>query len=159
MKFESPLVIGLGDALLKYPELLGDYDRRERLLPQQPYVAVHLGASTANKIPPDPHLLLEKLLWANVHFVLVGTEAHDLPPNLRLHIDVVKRARKFIGTMSAFNCVAQIMEIPSFVLVNRSIKEPLIERYMQANLSVVEPWNTGRPIGQVYQDAVDWAKL
>jgi hypothetical protein len=71
----------------------------------------------------------------------------------------VKRARKFIGTMSAFNCVAQIMEIPSFVLVNRSIKEPLIERYMQANLSVVEPWNTGRPIGQVYQDAVDWAKL
>ena len=55
MRFKSQIVIGRGDALLKYPELLDDYD--PSLLPQQPYVAVHLDASTPDKVPPNSHTL------------------------------------------------------------------------------------------------------
>jgi len=102
--------------------------------------------------------LLEGLLHAGVHFVKVGNEADDLPTSLRLHIDVVKRASKFIGTLSMFNCVAQLMEIPSFVLVNRSIKEPLIYNYMLQNSAWIAPWNVGAPVEEVYRTAVEWAK-
>jgi hypothetical protein len=164
MRIESPVVIGRGDVLLKYPELLDDYD--PNLLPPQPYVAVHLHASHPSKIPPKEHILIEKLLAAGVRFVEVGNDVNSRPPMiLRLHIDVVKRARKFIGTLSVFNVVAQIMEIPSFVLVDRSKAEPLVYRYMQANSAIVRAWNNCPPFGhfvpveKIYQEAVEWAKI
>ena len=159
MRIESPLVLGRGDALLKYPELLDDYD--PSLLPPQPYVAVHLFASHPNKSPPMWGLLIQGLRDAGVSAVYVGSEiwvGTELPPILRLHIDVVKRARKFIGTLSVFNAVAQIMEIPSFVLVNRALQEPLIYRYMYQNGAVIAPWNVGKPIEAIYQEAIEWAK-
>jgi hypothetical protein len=143
--------------LLKYPELIDDYD--PSLLPAQPYVAVHLGASTPNKIPPNPSVLTRGLLLAGVHFVLVGNEARDLPPILRLHIDVVKRARKFIGTLSVFNCVAQIKKIPSLVLVNRAVKDPSIYALMHANNAKIIEWNNGSySHAQIYHYAVEWAQ-
>lgn len=151
------MVIGCGDALLKYPELLDDYD--PALLPPTPYVAVHLFASHPHKQPPQPGLLLAGLRAAGVRTVLVGSETQDdLPPILRLHIDVVKRARKFIGTLSVFNVVAQLKEIPAFVLVNRSLQEPLIYQYMAHNRSLVRPWNVGQAIEEIYREAVAWAK-
>ena len=150
--------VGRGDALLKYPELLDDYD--PALLPPQPYVAVHLFGSQPTKIPPKWGLLLKGLRDAKVRTILVGSETEDdLPPIFRLHIDVVKRARKFIGALSVFNAVAQIMEIPSFVLVNRSLHEPLIYQYMRANHAIVRPWNDGtRSVEAIYQEAVEWAQ-
>ncbi len=158
MRINSPVVIGRGDVLLKYPELIDDYD--PALLPPQPYVAVHLHASHPNKQPPTPNLLRNRLIAAGVPYVEVGDEAQELPPILRLHIDVVKRARKFIGTLSVFNVVAQIMEIPSFVLVNRALAEPLIYRYMYQNTAIIEAWNDGhKPVEQIYEDAVAWAAL
>ena len=157
MRINSLVVIGRGDVLLKYPELLDDYD--PALLPPQPYVAVHLHASHPNKQPPTPNLLRNRLIAAGVQYVEVGDEAQELPPILRLHIDVVKRARKFIGTLSVFNVVAQIERVPSFVLVNRSIKEPTIYGLMQHNLALIEPWNVGRPIEEIYRDAIAWAQL
>ena len=157
MRIESPVVIGRGDVLLKYPELLDDYD--PSLLPPQPYIAVHLHASHPDKQPPNPNLLRNGLIAAGVHYVELGDEAQELPPILRLHIDVVKRARKFIGTLSVFNVVAQIMEIPSFVLVDRSKSEPLIYSYMAANRAIVAPWNSRWSIEQIYKGAVEWAKV
>ena len=157
MRLNSPVVLGRGDVLLKFPELLDEYD--PALLPPQPYVAVHMFGCTNARVLPKFGLLLAGLLQAKVRFVLVGSETQDdLPPIFRLHIDVVKRARKFIGTRSVFNCVAQIMEIPSFVLVDRSQHDPLIERYMQANMAIVREWNVGTPIETLYREAVEWAR-
>ena len=158
MKLKPHMAFGCGDALLTHPGLLDDYD--PSLPPPQPYVAVHLHASLSIKQPPMPDLLRNGLLGAGVEYVEVGDEVQELPPILSLHIDVVKRARKFIGTMSVFNVVAQIKEIPSFVLINRSIHDALIFEYMTRNRSIVRAWNDGRhPIEDIYREAVEWAKM
>jgi hypothetical protein len=156
-------VFGLGDAILKFPGLIEKPE--PGLMPSwardMPYIAVHLGASDQRKLPPEPQLLERKLEEAEVNTVYVGTEYLDLPhPNdLRVHIDAVSDARGFIGTLSAFNCVAQIMRVPSFVFVNMSIKDPKIYDLMAKNQARVCPWNTGQyPIGQLYDEAVEWAK-
>ena len=157
---------GRGDAILRYPELIESYGHNtaaqeaiDRIDSFGPYVALHLTASEAKKIPPHPERLIEGLKEAGVAAVIVGEEGPDLPLNFRLHTDIVRNARKFIGTLSVFNVVAQIERVPSFVLVNRSIKEPTIYGLMQHNLALIEPWNVGRPIEEIYRDAIAWAQL
>lgn len=155
MRLDTP--IGRGDLLLKYPEFLDDYD--PALLPSPPYVAVHLHASHPHKQSPKPNLLRNGLIAAGVYYVEVGNEAQELPPSFRLHLEVVMRARKFIGTLSVFNVVAQIKKVPAFVLVNRSLKEPTIYKRMTDNGSIVREWNNGiQPIADIYREAVEWAK-
>lgn len=167
---ESPIVIGRGDVILKYPELIETMTNQNKdwldTISDEPYIAVHLGASSLYKIPPQPELLLRGLIEAGVRHVLLGNERCIVPAetirpcnaNLRLHIETVKRASAFIGTLSCFNAVAQLVPRPSFVLVNRSIKEPLIYAHMAKNRAVVEAWNVGKPIEQIYREAVEWAK-
>jgi hypothetical protein len=151
---------GIGDAILKYPTLIAERDwSSPDLAPaNMPRIAVHLGASEPRKVPPNPEKLIEKLLHATPNFVMLGNEYEDLPPRLHLHIDAVLRARKFIGTLSVFNVVAQVAKIPSFVFVNGSIKDPKIYDLMARNLARVCPWNTGQyTIDQLYDEAVEWA--
>lgn len=144
---------GIGDAILKYPTLIGP-----RIDIPMPYIAVHLGASEPRKIPPNPEKLIDKLLDKTPNFMMIGSEYNDIEPRLHLHIDAVLRARKFIGTLSAFNVVAQVARIPSFVFVNGSIKDPKIFDLMARNLARVCPWNTGQySIEELYDEAVAWA--
>lgn len=167
---KSPVIIGRGDVILKYPELIETLTNQCTdwldVIADESYVAVHLGASSPDKIPPKPELLLRGLSEAGVRYVLVGNEPCTVPPetrrpphdSLRLHIEVVKRADSFIGTLSCFNAVAQVTGTRSFVLVNRSIKEPLIYQHMAENEAWVEAWNVGKPIERIYADAIEWAK-
>jgi hypothetical protein len=147
---------------------------------QEPYVAVHLAASLREKVPPHIGLLLDGLNKANVRVVLLGCEASDdgpsvignrtagfrslvrneivLPPSLRLHIAAAQCARKFVGTLSCFNCAAQIAAVPSFVIVDRSLQEPVVYRMMNMNGSIIAPWNVGKSVDAIYRDAVEWAR-
>ena len=144
---------GIGDAILKYPTLIGP--RSDRLMS---YIAVHLGASEPRKIPPNPEKLIDKLLDKTPNFMMLGNEYQDIEPRLHLHIDVVLRARKFIGTLSVFNVIAQVARVPSFVFVNGSIKDQKIYDLMARNQARVCPWNTGQyTIDQLYDEAVEWA--
>lgn len=158
------MVAGIGDVLLRYPELIESLSASEadQLDCMTPYVAVHLGASAPEKIPPHHERLIGRLHNAGIHFLIVGNhpplESGFLIPKLRLHIEAVKRARKFIGTLSCFNVVAQLTKVPSFVLVNASIKEPFVYGLMHQNRARVEPWNVGKSIEQIYTEAVEWAR-
>jgi hypothetical protein len=151
-----------------------------RALTREPYVAVHITASLPHKVPPEFEKLLAGLREAGVRVVLLGVEPNDMapavkgnrvrgfrslvggeilvPPQLRLHVALAQGARKFIGTLSCFNCAAQLASVPSFVIVDRSLKEPTIYRMMAQNGAIVEPWNVGKPIEAIYKDAVEWAK-
>lgn len=155
---------GIGDVLLRYPELIDDLTDVERVVLDaipKPYVAVHLGASMTHKIPPEPRLLIAKLLHAKVPFVVVGHDSEGPKPKLRMHIEVVKRAAGFLGTLSCFNCVAQLAKVPSFVLVNRACKEPFVYSLMWENGARIEPWNSighVKPIAQIYDEAAEWAR-
>ncbi len=146
------------------------------------YIAVHLTASLPEKMPPGYERLLDRLREVNrtIPVVLLGVETDDdgppvkgnraagirsmrgdfivLPPKLRLHVAVAQCASKFIGTLSCFNCAAQLAAVPSFVLVNRSLQEPNVYRMMERNRAIVAPWNVGRPIDQIYDAAVEWAR-
>lgn len=122
------------------------------------YVAVHFGGSTFPKRPPNPTLLMRLLRESKVPYVIVGHEGEGAAPPLRTHIAIVKRADAFIGSLSCFNVVAQLDKIPSFVLVNRALKEPTIYSLMADNGARVEPWNVGKPIEQIYAEAVEFAR-
>lgn len=163
------MTFGRGDAILRYPELIQGYrddpaalDALDRL-DEHPYVAVHLYASEEKKEPPHQTALINGLHNAGVPFVIVGNDQRlgeyrgTLPDNFLLHCDVVRKAAKFIGTLSVFNCVAQLEHIPSFVLVNRSIQEPMIYAMMNANHARIEAWNVGKPVGRIYAEAIEWA--
>jgi hypothetical protein len=161
------MTFGRGDAILRFPELIEGYeDDAEscRIMStlrsiEQGYVAVHLDASTPNKIPSKPDLLARMLDDAEVPFLLVGDETTDLPFNFRLHADIVRHARKFVGTLSVFNCVAQLAKVPSYVLVNRSLQAPDIYHKMRVNGAWIVPWNVGAlVIEEIYADVVKWAK-
>lgn len=156
------IVAGIGDVLLRYPELIDDLDGFERetlkLYSTVPYVAVHLGASNLEKRPPHPELLIRVLHKANIPFMMVGHDSEGPPPKLRMHIEVVKRASAFIGTLSCFNVVAQLSGLATFVLVNRAHKEPFIYGLMDQNGARVEPWNVGKPVEQIYAEAVVFAE-
>ena len=158
------MIFGRGDAILRYPELIAPYEADpacmaalDRIEQMEPYVAVHLMASEAKKIPPYSECLIDGLKAVGINHIVVGERGDDLPLNFRLHTHIVRKAAKFIGTLSVFNVVAQIERIPSFVLVNRSIKEPTIYAMMQANGARIAPWNAGTPFDKVYADAIAWA--
>ena len=168
------------------PQLALDDEEQSILadITREPYIAVHATASQENKAPPETYRLLAGLAASGLRTVLLGVETSDdgppisgnriagirsklagtphilLPPKLRLHVAVAQRATKFIGTLSCFNCAAQLARVPSFVLVNRSIQEPNIYRMMRTNGAHAEAWNTGGPPPDViYRRAVEWAKL
>jgi hypothetical protein len=176
------------DGLMWEPPRLILDDEDDRIISEiaaKPYVTVHIAASLPEKVPPDIEKLLAGLAEARVRTVLVGVEAHDndkavkgnrtqgfrklldkypdlicLRPGLRLHIAAVMFSRKFIGTLSCFNCVAQLSAIPSFVIVNRALKEPGVYAMMARNHAIVRPWNAPGigAIDDIYRDAVTWAK-
>lgn len=157
------MTFGRGDAILRYPELIEGYTTdcvraRQRVEAMRPYVAVHLTASEPRKMPPKSELLIAMLRGADIPFVLVGEPTEQLPMHFRLHADIVREAHRFIGTLSVFNCVAQVSHVPSFVLVNRALKEPLIYARMWTNRAHIREWNVGIPIEQIYGEAVTWAK-
>ncbi len=77
-------------------------------------------------------------------------------PSLRLHIAVAQGAKKFIGPLSCFNCAAQLAKVPSFVIVNDSVKDPTIYSMMQGNGTRVVPFN-GRVTEDIHREAVEWA--
>lgn len=155
---------GIGDVLLRYPELIEDLTERDRnllaALPKR-YIALHRGSSQAVKMPPKSDILFNQLKMADVPFVEVGREAcpPGTTPKLRFHIEVVRRATGFIGTLSCFNVVAQLAKVPSFVLVNQSIKEPFVYGLMNQNGARVEAWNTGtKSVEAIYYEASLWAQ-
>jgi len=158
-------------------------------LTREPYVAVHVSASVLNKAIPDPDRLFAGLREANVRVILLGVETQDdapgivgnrsdgirrilrgfmprpgagfllPPPKLRLQVVLAQRAAKFIGTLSCFNCAAQLAHVPSFVFVNRSIKDPGIYKLMADNGARVETWNDGtKDIKRICREAVEWAQ-
>lgn len=169
------------------PRIVLDDDEATTLLEitREPYVAVHLTASLMEKVPPKFWLLLDKLQAANIRTVLLGNESFDdapavkgnrvqgfyssllsghhilLPPKLRLHVAAAQCARKFIGTLSCFNCAAQLSAVPSFVLVNRSLQEPGVYRMMQKNGAIIRPWNEWNLnpglLDAIYDEVVRWA--
>lgn len=155
------IVAGLGDVLLRYPELIEDLtvDDRAALdaLPRR-YVAVHLAASSPVKVPPRPTTLLEMFKVAGVPHVVVGCEGWGTKPKLRVHMEIVRRATKFVGTLSCFNVLAQLAKVPSFVLVNRAIKEPFVYGLMHANGARVEAWNVGKSAEAIYSEVIDWCE-
>jgi hypothetical protein len=145
---------------------------------REPYIAVHMAASQPGRVPANPEKLLAGL---SGRIVLLGIETSDdgpavignrvagirsklagtpyilLPPKLRLHVAVAQRATKFIGTVSCFNCAAQLAHVPSFILFNCSFKDPPIYDMMAKNGARTEAWNVGKPVEQIYRDAVEWA--
>lgn len=126
-----------------------------------PYIAVHLSASDWQRIPPEPGLLLKKLLVAKVPYVLVGHDGEGPKPKFLTHMAVVQRATGFLGVLSCFNCVAQLWPIPSYVMVNRSKKEPIVYGLMERNRARIMPWNEidkRLDINAYYDAAVDWAR-
>lgn len=144
-------------AWAEYQHAFADAERATIESIHRPYVAVHLGSDGYEKRPPDPKLLLGMLQAAHVPHVVVGHDSEGPPPSLWTHIEVVRRAAKFIGTLSCFNCVAQLAKVPSFVLLNRAIKEPIIFGRMRDNGAIGEEWNVGRPVTDIYRQAVAWA--
>ena len=114
---------GLGDVLLRYPELInGPAPQDEAFLKTLPdyFIAVHPFASTPNKAFPNPDVLFDWLRRDGVPFVVLGNEplylapyAIRVPGRLPLSFEVLRRARKFVGTLSSFNCAAQLMMKPS----------------------------------------------
>ncbi len=148
----------------KAPEIVLDADEQRILaeVTREPYVAVHMFGSLPTKVPPKWGVLLAGLREARIRTILLGSETQDdLPPKLRLHIAVARRARKFIGALSCFNCAAQLAKVPSFVIVNRSLQDGTIYPLMRANRSIIEPWNLGpgmKSIEQIYREAVEWAR-
>jgi len=147
------------------PEIVLDADEQRILadVMREPYVAVHMFGSHPHKIPAKWGVLLAALREARIRTILLGSETQDdLPPKLRLHVAVAQRARKFIGTLSCFNCAAQIAKVPSFVIVNRSLQDGTIYPLMRANRARIEPWNLGpgrKSIEQIYHEAAEWAKI
>jgi hypothetical protein len=169
------------------PQLVLDDEEQSILadITREPYIAVHITASEAGKAPAATERLLAGLAASGLRTVLLGVETSDdgpsvtgnrlggirstlagtphilLPPKLRLHVAVAQRATKFIGTLSCFNCAAQLARVPSFVLVNRSIQEPNIYRMMAKNGAHIEAWNIagGSSLDVIYRRAVEWAKL
>lgn len=161
---------GLGDVLLRYPELInGPAPQDEAFLKSLPkdFVAVHPFASSPNKSLPYPGVLFDWLHRDGVPFVVLGDEpvithyAPRVPGRLHLSFEVLRRARKFVGALSSFNCAAQLMMKPSYVIVNRSIKEPFVYGLMADNNAVVKAWNEigGKQsdIWAIYHDVVEWA--
>jgi len=165
------------------PQLALDDEEQSILadIARKPYIAVHMAAAQSNRVPPNPEKLLAGLATIGRPTVLLGVETNDdglsvsgnrvegirsklagtphilLPPKLRLHVAVAQRATKFIGTVSCFNCAAQLAHVPSFILVNRSCKDPPIYDMMAKNGVHIEAWNVGRPVEHIYRDAVEWA--
>ena len=162
---------GLGDVLLRYPELInGPAPQDEAFLKTLPdyFIAVHPFTSTPNKAFPNPDVLFDWLRRDGVPFVVLGNEplylapcAIRVPGRLPLSFEVLRRARKFVGTLSSFNCAAQLMMKPSYVIVNRSIKESFVYGLMADNNAVVKAWNEigGKQsdIRAIYHDVVEWA--
>ena len=171
------------DLVWAQPQLFLDDEEQETLaeLKKAPYIAVHLGSSNPARTPPGIEALIDGLTKANVRAVFVGAEVSDnekgitgnrtpgfrrlldshiwLPPRLRLQVAAVQSARKFIGTVSCFNCAAQLAAVPSFILYNRAYQDPGIFGMMNANRAVMRPWNAGvQPINTLYRDAVEWAQ-
>jgi len=170
----------------------GEEERLLRHIGCTPYVAVHMSASLPEKVPPHFVSLLDHLHRRGVRTVLLGCESNDndpavignrvqgfrsslvdsdfilLPPKLRLHVAVAQCARKFIGTLSCFNCAAQIASVPSYVIADQSIKEPRVYSMMARNRTIVRFWNDHSPIlsaaarlsflDRIYSDAAEWAK-
>lgn len=167
------------------PQLALDDEEQSILadITREPYVAVHMGAAQSNRVPSNPEKLLAGLATTGRPTVLLGVETSDdgpsvsgnrvagirsklagtphilLPPKLRLHVAVAQRATKFIGTVSCFNCAAQLARVPSFLLVNRSCHDPGIYRMMSQNGAHAEAWNIegGRSLDEIYRRAVEWA--
>jgi hypothetical protein len=166
------------------PQLALDDEEQNILadITREPYIAVHLTAAQAGRVPAFPEKLLSGLSAIGRRVVVLGVETGDdgpsiggnrvdgvrsklvgtshvsLPPKLRLHVAVAQHAAKFIGTVSCFNCAVQLAHIPSFILCNRAFKDPFIYNIMAQNGAHVEAWNVGKPIEQIYRDAVEWAK-
>jgi len=139
------------------------------LITEKPYIAVHATASAMNKCIPDPEGLLKAICRrSEMPVYLLGgpDERTDFKhgaltnligvPSLRLHVAVAQRAAKFVGPLSCFNCAAQLAKVPSFVIVNQSIKEPTIYKMMTDNGARVVPFN-GRPIPALHREAAEWA--
>ena len=162
------------------PQLALDDEEQSILadITREPYIAVHMAASEPGRVPDHPEKLLAGL---SGRVVLLGVETSDdgpavtghrvagirsklagtpyilLPPKLRLHVAVAQRAAKFIGTVSCFNCAAQLAHVPSFILYNRAFQDPTIYNMMAKNGVRLEAWNVGRPVEHIYRDAVEWA--
>lgn len=139
------------------------------IISEKPYIAVHFTATAMNRCIPDPEGLLRMLVRrAEMPIYVLGgpTERLDFKhpsvtnligvPSLRLHVVVVQGAAKFIGPLSCFNCAAQLAKVPSFVIVNSSIKEPTVYRMMAESDTRVVPFN-GRVIPELHREAVEWA--
>lgn len=165
------------------PQLALDDEEQNILtyITREPYIAVHMAASEPGRAPANPEKLLAGLAMTGRRVVLLGVETNDdgpsvsgnrlegirsklagtphilLPPKLRLQVMVAQRATKFIGTVSCFNCAAQLAHVPSFILFNCSFKDPTIYNMMAKNGARVEAWNVGKPVEQIYRDAVEWA--
>lgn len=155
------IVAGIGDVLLRYPALIEPLTHQDQvhLCVAKEKVVVHLDASAPEKCPPNPAMLISKLRAAGIPYVVVGGSPWcEIPQKLRLHIELVRQARKFIGPLSCFNVVAQLAKVPSFVLVNRSIKEPFVYSLMDQNKAVVSAWNVGVPYERIYDTVVEWAR-
>lgn len=160
------MIFGRGDAILKYPELVQGFDddpiaveiaETTRKIKGK-YVAVHMQASEAKKMPPNPELLFNKLAERDVPFLIIGDrDVDDIPFNFKLHTHIVQNAGKFVGSLSVFNVVAQVSKIPSCVLVNRSIQEPFIFHKMTENTARVVAWNVGFSLDAIYHDVAKWA--
>ena len=159
---------GIGDAMLHYPELIrrlrdDELELIDRL--PRPYVAVHPFASQSHRAIPAPERLLKELVAAGVNVVLLGNESLPTnvegiicpPPVLRLQIEIVMQAAKFIGSLSCFNCAAQLAKVPSFVIANSAVKDPQIYRLMAENGVRVEDVNGNKMLVQIYDEAVRWA--
>lgn len=166
------------------PELALDDEEQSILadITREPYIAVHLGAAQANRMPPSPEKLLAVLGATGRRIVVLGVETSDddpaiignrvagirsklvgtphisLPPKLRLQIAITQRAAKFIGTVSCFNCAAQLARVPSFLLVNRSCHDQFIYNMMAKNGAHAEAWNAegAPPIEAIYRRAAWW---
>jgi hypothetical protein len=167
------------------PQLALDDEEQSILadITREPYIAVHLTAALPGRVPANPEKLLAGLSATGRRIVLLGVETSDdgpsisgnrvegirsklagtpnilLPPKLRLHVAVAQRAAKFIGTVSCFNCAAQLAHVPSFILYNRAFKDPFIYDMMAKNSAHIEAWNVGKSIEKIYRDAVEWATL
>lgn len=171
------------DGLLWEPPGVVLDEEEQRLLTDlvsDPYVAVHAAASLDEKVPPHIHKLILELRETGVRTVMLGIESTDdapsfagnrmcgyrsvlreeiiLPPSLRLHVAAAQHARKFIGTLSCFNCAAQLAVVPSFVIVNRSLAEPRVYNMMHRNGAVIRSWNDGtKKVEDIYREAAQWA--
>lgn len=144
----------------------------------EPFIAFHPFATAANRVPPNMLKLIDMLCENHHHVRLLGSATDTLNsgemdyyshPNLtdmrgrtslRAALTITKLASKFIGTLSCMNCAAALAKVPSFVIVNRAIKDPGIYQIMGANGARVEPWNAidnPKHIDHIYAEAAAWA--